>query len=135
MAGCMYARMPDKPASVLHSLGLAMCLPSSMQHSTCPQTLTAAPAARGQARARERGVAHCRLRIRDFDPFDLRLRLPEAVALVAAQARGGTVYIHCTAGGATASLTGPLLVCPRKRRFSSKIEWAQHACSLLLTGR
>ncbi|KAK9846581.1 hypothetical protein WJX81_006986 [Elliptochloris bilobata] len=51
-----------------------------------------------QARAAERGVEHCRLRIRDFDPFDLRLRLPEAVALVARQAQRGTVYIHCTAG-------------------------------------
>ena len=44
-------------------------------------------------------MEHCRLRIRDFDPFDLRLRLPEAVALVAQQAKRGTVYIHCTAGG------------------------------------
>ena len=51
-----------------------------------------------QARAAELGVEHCRLRIRDFDPFDLRLRLPEAVALVAQQAKRCTVYIHCTAG-------------------------------------
>lgn len=53
------------------------------------------------ARAAARGdVLHLRHRIRDFDPFSLRMELPAAVALLArhAQARGGTAYVHCTAG-------------------------------------
>lgn len=48
-------------------------------------------------------VAHNRYPIRDFDPFDLRMKLPGAVQLVAAQVKklrgsGKKVYIHCTAG-------------------------------------
>ncbi|KAL4550138.1 hypothetical protein Ndes2526B_g08305 [Nannochloris sp. 'desiccata'] len=45
-------------------------------------------------------IAHLRHAIRDFDPFSLRRRLPGAVALLSQQAaaRGGTSYIHCTAG-------------------------------------
>ena len=48
-------------------------------------------------------VAHNRHPIRDFDPFDLRMRLEGAVQLVADQAKalkgsGKKVYIHCTAG-------------------------------------
>ena len=53
-----------------------------------------------EARCRERGdISHIRYRIRDFDPFDLRMRLPGAVQIVADQvAAGKKVYIHCTAG-------------------------------------
>eukprot|EP00887_Chlorella_sp_A99_P006117 scaffold22.g6117.t1 len=54
-----------------------------------------------KSRVEERGdVAHVRHRIRDFDPFSLRMELPGAVALLARQAAesGGTSYIHCTAG-------------------------------------
>jgi hypothetical protein len=43
----------------------------------------------------------CRFRIRDFDPYDLRRKLPKAVSRLAREhnpASGGTVYIHCTAG-------------------------------------
>lgn len=48
-------------------------------------------------------VAHNRHPIRDFDPFDLRMRLEGAVQLVADQVKalkgsGKKVYIHCTAG-------------------------------------
>eukprot|EP00798_Chlamydomonas_sp_ICE-L_P008085 gene8085-1327_t len=55
-----------------------------------------------QERAKERGdIQHVRFPVRDFDPFDLRLKLPDAVSTLAkahADAKGGTVYIHCTAG-------------------------------------
>jgi len=47
------------------------------------------------------GITHYRCQIRDFDPFDLRMRLPIAVAQLhkAVEAsRGTTAYIHCTAG-------------------------------------
>ncbi|PSC72542.1 phosphoglucan phosphatase amyloplastic [Micractinium conductrix] len=45
-------------------------------------------------------VHHMRHRIRDFDPFSLRMELPGAVAALAqsAAANGGTAYVHCTAG-------------------------------------
>ncbi|KAI7843358.1 hypothetical protein COHA_003054 [Chlorella ohadii] len=52
-------------------------------------------------RAAQRGdVRHVRHRIRDFDPFSLRMELPGAVAALAqnAEANGGTAYVHCTAG-------------------------------------
>ncbi|KAG1664254.1 hypothetical protein FOA52_003508 [Chlamydomonas sp. UWO 241] len=53
-----------------------------------------------EARCAELGIKHIRFRIRDFDPHDLRARLPDAVrALVAAHdPSSGTAYIHCTAG-------------------------------------
>ena len=53
-----------------------------------------------EARCKERGdIQHIRFRIRDFDPFDLRIKLPAAVQIVADQvAKGRKVYIHCTAG-------------------------------------
>ena len=37
---------------------------------------------------------------RDFDPYDLRMRLPIAVAQLnrAIEQNKGTAYIHCTAG-------------------------------------
>jgi protein-tyrosine phosphatase len=53
-----------------------------------------------QARCREVGLQHVRFPVRDFDPFDLRLKLPKAVARLAkAHTAGeGVAYIHCTAG-------------------------------------
>jgi protein-tyrosine phosphatase len=53
-----------------------------------------------QARCREVGLQHVRFPVRDFDPFDLRLKLPKAVARLAkAHTAGeGAAYIHCTAG-------------------------------------
>ena len=52
------------------------------------------------ARCQERGdIQHIRFRIRDFDPFDLRIKLPAAVQIIADQvAEDRRVYIHCTAG-------------------------------------
>lgn len=60
-----------------------------------------------EARCRDRGdVQHIRYRIRDFDPFDLRIKLPAAVQIVADQAaQGRKVYIHCTAGMGRAPAT------------------------------
>lgn len=54
-----------------------------------------------QERAKEiGGIEHIRAQIRDFDPFDLRKRLPAVVATLykAIQRHKGTTYIHCTAG-------------------------------------
>lgn len=53
-----------------------------------------------QAACRTLGIAHVRFEIRDFDPFDLRIRLPEAVRVCAEAAASGRgpLYIHCTAG-------------------------------------
>ncbi|XP_024399194.1 phosphoglucan phosphatase DSP4, amyloplastic isoform X2 [Physcomitrium patens] len=47
------------------------------------------------------GITHYRCEIRDFDPYDLRMRLPVAVAKLhqAIEAnKGKTAYVHCTAG-------------------------------------
>ncbi|KIY93575.1 hypothetical protein MNEG_14385, partial [Monoraphidium neglectum] len=55
-------------------------------------------------RCRERGdIKHVRFPVRDFDPFDLRKKLPKAVARLAHahQPKFGIAYIHCTAGGWT----------------------------------
>lgn len=48
-------------------------------------------------------IEHIRHAVRDFDPYSLRRRLPEAVALIAQRTArlgpaNGTTYIHCTAG-------------------------------------
>lgn len=55
--------------------------------------------------------------IHDFDPYDLRRKLPKAVARLAREHNpesGGTVYIHCTAGGwAGARCGAPQQLCAR----------------------
>ncbi|GLI59461.1 hypothetical protein VaNZ11_001341 [Volvox africanus] len=54
-----------------------------------------------QAHCKERGdIKHVRFPIRDFDPFDLRRKLPKAVTRLAREHNpsNGTIYIHCTAG-------------------------------------
>jgi protein-tyrosine phosphatase len=45
-------------------------------------------------------IQHIRARIRDFDAFDLRMRLPTVVSTLynAISRNGGVAYIHCTAG-------------------------------------
>ncbi|XP_078427552.1 dual specificity protein phosphatase (DsPTP1) family protein [Wolffia australiana] len=45
-------------------------------------------------------IAHYRAEIRDFDGFDLRMRLPAVVSKLfkAVKRNGGVAYIHCTAG-------------------------------------
>ncbi|XP_030451147.1 phosphoglucan phosphatase DSP4, amyloplastic isoform X2 [Syzygium oleosum] len=46
------------------------------------------------------GIQHLRAQIRDFDAFDLRMRLPAVVSKLykAINRNGGVTYIHCTAG-------------------------------------
>jgi protein-tyrosine phosphatase len=53
-----------------------------------------------QERCRQVGIRHVRFPVRDFDPYDLRLKLPKAVAALAKAHNPGTgkAYIHCTAG-------------------------------------
>lgn len=54
-----------------------------------------------QERCKERGdIEHVRFPIRDFDPFDLRKKLPKAVQRLSQSHRPnkGIAYIHCTAG-------------------------------------
>ncbi|KAM7265563.1 hypothetical protein ACFE04_003246 [Oxalis oulophora] len=45
-------------------------------------------------------IQHIRAQIRDFDAFDLRMRLPSVVSTLykAIKQNGGVTYIHCTAG-------------------------------------
>ncbi|KAK2969482.1 hypothetical protein RJ640_022196, partial [Escallonia rubra] len=45
-------------------------------------------------------IQHLRAEIRDFDAFDLRMRLPAVVSILhkAINCNGGVTYIHCTAG-------------------------------------
>uniref|UniRef100_A0A0D3BYK3 Dual specificity protein phosphatase 4 n=1 Tax=Brassica oleracea var. oleracea TaxID=109376 RepID=A0A0D3BYK3_BRAOL len=45
-------------------------------------------------------IQHIRCQIRDFDAFDLRLRLPAVISTLykAVQRNGGVTYVHCTAG-------------------------------------
>jgi protein-tyrosine phosphatase len=48
---------------------------------------------------RSSGVQLCRVPVRDFDPVDLREKLPECVrALTSLLSVGHTVYLHCTLG-------------------------------------
>jgi len=50
-------------------------------------------------RCQELGIRHMRRPARDFDPDSLRKELPKAVSsLDWAISKGGTVYVHCTAG-------------------------------------
>ncbi len=61
-----------------------------------------------QQRCEERGdIKHVRFPIRDFDPYDLRMKLPKAVARLAKEhdPSKGTAYVHCTAGMGRAPAT------------------------------
>ncbi|GAX75733.1 hypothetical protein CEUSTIGMA_g3176.t1 [Chlamydomonas eustigma] len=61
-----------------------------------------------QERCEERGdIKHVRFPIRDFDPYDLRMKLPKAITRLAKEhdPSKGTVYIHCTAGMGRAPAT------------------------------
>eukprot|EP00252_Welwitschia_mirabilis_P011425 TRINITY_DN2567_c0_g1_i3.p1 TRINITY_DN2567_c0_g1~~TRINITY_DN2567_c0_g1_i3.p1 ORF type:complete len:417 (-),score=88.01 TRINITY_DN2567_c0_g1_i3:129-1379(-) len=46
------------------------------------------------------GIQHIRAEIRDFDAFDMRMRLPKVVSKLLDAVKGtqGITYIHCTAG-------------------------------------
>lgn len=75
-------------------------------------------------------VAHNRHPIRDFDPFDLRMKLGGAVQLVADQVKalqgsGKKVYIHCTAG--EGQFIPPLLL----TRYARSCGWVgMHVCRM-----
>jgi len=59
-------------------------------------------------RCKERGdIKHVRFPIHDFDPYDLRRKLPNAVSKLAQEhnPRTGVIYIHCTAGMGRAPAT------------------------------
>ncbi len=52
-----------------------------------------------EAHYRACGVELARLPVRDFDPLDLRQKLPECVRVLDSLLRAGhSVYLHCTAG-------------------------------------
>ncbi len=52
-----------------------------------------------EAHYRSRGIELARVPVRDFDPEELREKLPECVrALDGLLAAGHSVYLHCTAG-------------------------------------
>ncbi|CAK9156882.1 unnamed protein product, partial [Ilex paraguariensis] len=57
-------------------------------------------------------IEHLRAEIRDFDAFDLRMRLPAVVSKLhkAINRNGGVTYVHCTAGlGRAPAAAGPPL--------------------------
>lgn len=52
-----------------------------------------------EAHYRKSGIELCRVQVRDFDPVDLRAKLPECVrALNQLLLAGQSVYVHCTIG-------------------------------------
>ncbi|GJY76623.1 phosphoglucan phosphatase DSP4, amyloplastic [Tanacetum coccineum] len=95
-------------------------------------------------------IQHLRAEIRDFDAFDLRLRLPYVVSKLhkAVNRNGGITYIHCTAGlgraPATAmaymfwvqgyKLNDAVTLLLSKRRCSPKIDAIKSATADILTG-
>jgi len=103
-----------------------------------------------QERCKEVGIKHVRFPVRDFDPFDLRMKLPKAVSKLAGahDPRTGIAYIHCTAGLGRAPATAlaymywlrgwdlneALDTLTGKRRCSPRIESIRAATADLLTG-
>ncbi|KAL5981799.1 Phosphoglucan phosphatase DSP4, chloroplastic [Asimina triloba] len=95
-------------------------------------------------------IEHCRAEIRDFDPFDLRLRLPAVLSKLhkTVNRNGGVTYVHCTAGlgrapavalaymfwvrGYKLSEANELL--QSKRACCPKLEAIQSATADILTG-
>jgi hypothetical protein len=61
-----------------------------------------------RARCEARGdIKLVRFPIRDFDPHDLRQKLPKAIVRLAREhdPSTGLIYIHCTAGEPASTLT------------------------------
>lgn len=103
-------------------------------------------------RCQERGdIKHVRFPIRDFDLYDLRRKLPKAVTKLLKEhdsSKGGTIYIHCTAGMGRAPATALAVMnwirgmqldeayslLTGLRRCSPKIEAIRGATSDLLLG-
>ncbi|KAK1396550.1 Phosphoglucan phosphatase DSP4, amyloplastic [Heracleum sosnowskyi] len=96
-------------------------------------------------------IQHLRAEIRDFDTFDLRLRLPAVVSKLhkAVNRNGGVTYIHCTAGLGRAPATAlaymfwvqgynlkeALDILLGKRFCFPKLESVKSATADILTGR
>lgn len=96
-------------------------------------------------------IQHLRAEIRDFDTFDLRLRLPAVVSKLhkAVNRNGGVTYIHCTAGLGRAPATAlaymfwihgynlkeALNILLGKRFCFPKLEAIKSATADILTGR
>ncbi|KAL7228580.1 hypothetical protein ACSBR2_007316 [Camellia fascicularis] len=75
-------------------------------------------------------IQHLRAAIRDFDGFDLRMRLPAVVSKLhkAINQNGGVTYIHCTAG------LGRAPAVASKRPSFPKLDAIKSATADILTG-
>ncbi|GFQ00342.1 phosphoglucan phosphatase dsp4 amyloplastic [Phtheirospermum japonicum] len=76
-------------------------------------------------------IQHLRAQIRDFDAFDLRMRLPAVVSKLEKgirQINGGITYIHCTAGLGRAPTTAS------KRSCYPKLDAIKNATADILSG-
>ncbi|RDX66325.1 SEC12-like protein 1 [Mucuna pruriens] len=75
-------------------------------------------------------IQHLRAQIRDFDAFDLRMRLPAVVSKLykAITSNGGVTYIHCTAG------LGRAPAVASKRMCFPKLDAIKSATADILTG-
>ncbi|KAG5400559.1 hypothetical protein IGI04_015166 [Brassica rapa subsp. trilocularis] len=79
-------------------------------------------------------IQHIRCQIRDFDAFDLRLRLPAVVSTLykAVKRNGGVTYVHCTAGMGRApavALTYMFWVQGYKLMEAHKLLMSKRTCS------
>ncbi|KAL3630095.1 Phosphoglucan phosphatase DSP4, chloroplastic [Castilleja foliolosa] len=81
-------------------------------------------------------IQHLRAEIRDFDAFDLRMRLPAVVSKLhkAINMNGGVAYIHCTAGLGRAPATASHTLLMSKRPCFPKLDAIKSATADILTG-
>ncbi|KAL0322191.1 UNVERIFIED_CONTAM: Phosphoglucan phosphatase DSP4, amyloplastic [Sesamum calycinum] len=85
-------------------------------------------------------IQHLRAEIRDFDAFDLRMRLPAVVSKLykAINRNGGVTYIHCTAGLGRAPATASKRSCFPKldaiKSATADIVSTRFSRPLMLTG-
>ncbi|KAB2597524.1 phosphoglucan phosphatase DSP4 [Pyrus ussuriensis x Pyrus communis] len=95
-------------------------------------------------------IEHLRAEIRDFDSYDLRLRLPVVLSKLynAINQNGGVTYVHCTAGLGRApaavlaymfwvlgyKLTDAVNLLMRKRPCFPKLDAIKNATADILTG-
>ncbi|GLT70196.1 hypothetical protein SLA2020_422920 [Shorea laevis] len=94
-------------------------------------------------------IEHLRAEIRDFDSFDLRMRLPAVVSKLykAINQNGGVTYVHCTAGLGRAPTVAVAYMfwvqgyklmdatdCCCKRTCSPKLDVIKSATADILTG-
>lgn len=65
-----------------------------------------------EAHYRKSGIQLCRVPVRDFDPVDLRKKLPECVrTLDQLLAASHSVYLHCTLGAARSPTVAIAYLC------------------------